>query len=103
YFPKKPPVDVVGMHTLRSEPCNNNAPGGGRRRVGVRCFDVTLLERLALLRYSLPGNLSGASVDRVDDPTMNRTIFRRVAVSVQAGAESSFWIATDGAGDKHAV
>src|SRR6266571_1096086 len=55
------------------------------------------------MRNALPLDLSGAFVDRIDHPTVERAIFGRITIAVQTGTEGCFWITADGTGYEDAV
>jgi hypothetical protein len=91
------------MNALRSEPRDDDASVGGGRCTCVRGFDVTLVARLALRRDSLPADLSGALVDRVEHPSLRRSIVGGVAVAVETGLERCVASARDRARDEDRV
>ncbi len=64
---------------------------------------MTLIDRLALIGNALPGNFPRTFVDRINHPAVLRAILRGVAVTIQAGPEGGFRIATNGAGNKDLV
>src|SRR6185436_1794853 len=102
-LPKKPSFEIIGVDTLRPEPRHHNSPVGGRSRVGVGGFYMTLLERFALVGRFFPDNFPAAFVDRIKHPTLLRAILRRVTIAIQAGAETCFRITADGGGQKDPV
>src|SRR5215213_6963575 len=91
------------MQSLRAEPRDHDAAVGRRRGVGIRRFDVTFLNRLALVSDSFPLNPAGAFVERVDDPTMRRAIFRRITITVKSGTKRCLWITADGGGHEDPI
>ena len=95
--PAQAAVEVVGKDPLRSEPGDDDAAVGGGRAAGVGGLDVPLVARFSLGRRSLPADLSGALVDRVQHPAMRRSIVRGIAVAVEAGLERGVRAAADGA------
>src|SRR5215213_7654713 len=91
------------MHALRSEPRDNDATVCCRSGVGIRGFDVALLEWLTLVSDSFPDNLSSLFIECIDHPAVQRSVFRCITVTIEPGTKRGFRITAHSARYKDSI
>src|SRR5262249_23267271 len=102
-LPQELAVEVVAVQPFRSETSNYVCSIGGRRRVGVASFRVSLNLGHAFMSSSLPYQFAGTLLDAVDPPPVDRGAVHRIDVAILPWPKLGVWIPTDGRGHEYSI